>query len=150
MGSLVRNFPLAQKSLFHSFNGLGILESLLTSKDRHLATRAATLIGDIAIELSYVINEQVYNEVQFEMAIQNSNFCQKLVKIIADPESWVDQSFLESMLESMNGLFKVCNFYSNKSLSGILTRLSQSFSSNDLVSDSITKLRVNLNVKDEL
>lgn len=150
LGAMVRNFPLAQKALFHSFNGFDILEPLLTSKDRHLATRTASLIGDIAIELASVTNEQVYNEAQFGMAIKNSNICQKFVEIIADRESLVDQSLLEIMLESMNGLFKVCNFYSNKSISDILTILSQSYSSNDFISDTLAKLRVNLNVKDEL
>lgn len=152
LGALVRNFPLAQRALFHSFNGLDILETLL-SKDRYLVTRATAFLSDIAIEISSVKEnvdkQEIYGQAQFEAALKNSAVCQKLIETVIDDRE-LDRSFLGTMIDSLNGLSNVCNFHSNKSFVKALSKLSQSFSSDDFISDSIAKLLVNLNVKDEL
>lgn len=109
LGAFLRNFPQAQKNFFHLYNGVHILESLL-SKDQLLAVKTSTLLSDLAIEISAATelqNEhtQIYGQIQFVPIVRESRICFQLVELV---RSFSDKSSFPSLFDSMVGLVSVC------------------------------------------
>lgn len=153
LGAFVRNFQPAFSAFLRSYNGVEVLESLL-SKDLALATRTFTLLSDLAIEMSTAATlkgsdaSTEYEEAQFAVAIKSSHICPKLVEIMADLR---DRSALISMFESMAGLMTLCqdHFQENAALlQTIASQLNLTDGNSDF--QSITGLLGRLNLKDEL
>ena len=146
----LRNFALSQKAFVQSYNGIDLLESLL-SQDLVLASKAATLLSDIAIETTSNLKNsdlQIYKQIQYDSIILNSHICLKLLGLVQEP---LDRITLGTIFESMAGLATICqnDFSANIDLlKDIASRLNSV--NDDFILAHLQDISGKLNLRDEL
>lgn len=148
----LRNYPLAQKIFFQSFDGVSLLESIL-NKDFILAIKASTLLSDIAIEIATAASSSSYADIghyetiSFETIVKQSTVCSKLIQLMHN----VDLSNLITLIENMLGLARVCHVEFRKHTDLFQQKAALLRQENDHVAlGNMKDLLSVINLKDEL
>ncbi|CAH0554587.1 unnamed protein product [Brassicogethes aeneus] len=123
LGSLLRRFPLAQKT-FIGQGGVAVLSQLLVNNTVKMQIKIATLISDLLIENEEgrenpkeSISKQ-YKEIDFKGMLLENNWCENIDKMLLSTVllNIDDHDKIEKCLLSMNTVKSYCFLLFDKSL----------------------------------
>ena len=136
ISSLVRHFPVSQKSLIKEYGGLSIFAQIFKESDFNsikLSAKIMTLLNDLFIERQltseFAANDELtqiklkqYQEFDFNQEIIGHQFCQLIPNLLNSE----DNQMIEKTIEAMNTFSDICRQDFQKSLS-LLRKVCEKF-----------------------